>query len=75
MAPSPLDLSFLIGYLSSLLPLDALTAMHSLLTDIVRHVQQGNLPPRNVLHILVAMKRKMLPPLEKEEEWLTQTQA
>lgn len=75
MARSPLDLSFLIGYLCSLLPLDTVTTMRPLLTDIINHVEQGNITPRSVLEILAGMKAKVLLTLKKEEGWLMQTQA
>ncbi len=61
MAPHPLDLTFVKGYLCSLMPLDAVATMQPLLTDIIKHVHQGNITSQSVIEVLAIMKAKLLP--------------
>jgi hypothetical protein len=60
LAPFPLDLSFMLGYLAYSLPHHLLKGLRPVLKQLLSHVEEGLITPQNVLQLMAVLKFKVL---------------
>lgn len=61
LAPTPLDLSFLLGYLACALPQQLAGGVKPILRQLMDYLRDSLITPINALQLLAVLKFKVLP--------------